>query len=52
MNAPDPATLNGPKYYHAYSNQTVISTNAVLSGTANYSEDVPAIKPERNLIKF
>jgi hypothetical protein len=34
-------------------NQTVISTNAVLSsGTANYSEDVPAIKPERNLIKF
>jgi hypothetical protein len=53
MNAPDPATLNGPKYYHAYSNQTVISTNAVLSsGVANYSEDVPAIKPERNLIKF
>jgi hypothetical protein len=45
--------LNGPRYYHAYSNQTVIPTDAVLSsGVVNYSSDVPAIKPARNLIKF
>ncbi|AUP81273.1 LamG-like jellyroll fold domain-containing protein [Flavivirga eckloniae] len=53
MNAPDPATANGPRYYHAFSNQSVIPTNAVLSaGAVNYSDDVPAIKPERKLIKF
>jgi hypothetical protein len=50
---PDPATANGPRYYHAHSNQTVIPDDAVLSsGTAIYSSDVPAIKPERNLIGF
>jgi len=53
MNQPDPATANGPRYYHAFSNQSVISSNAVLSsGAVNYSNDVPAIKPERKLIKF
>ncbi|MFT4804477.1 MAG: hypothetical protein ACI9YE_001681 [Psychroserpens sp.] len=53
MNTPDEQTGNGPRYYHAYSNQTVIPTDAVLSsGAVNYSDDVPAIKPERNLIKF
>lgn len=53
MNKPDPSTGNGPGYYHAYSNQTVISSNAVLStGNASFSNDVPAIKPERALIKF
>ncbi|PKH66898.1 laminin G [Flavobacterium sp. ALD4] len=53
MNEPDPSNGNGPSYYHAYSNQAVISSNAVLNnGTVNYSDDVPAIKPERNLIKF
>ncbi|WP_298545987.1 LamG-like jellyroll fold domain-containing protein [uncultured Aquimarina sp.] len=53
MNAPDPETGNGPRYYHAYNNQTIIPSNAVLSeGTVNYSDDVPAIKPERELIKF
>jgi hypothetical protein len=53
MNKPDPATANGPRYYHAHSNQTVIPDDAVLSsGTAIYSSDVPAIKPERNLIGF
>jgi hypothetical protein len=35
MNAPDPATLNGPNIIMHIANQTVISTNAVLSsGTA------------------
>jgi hypothetical protein len=53
MNKPDPATAKGPRYYHADSNQTVIPDDAVLSsGTAIYSSDVPAIKPERNLIGF
>ncbi len=53
MNVPDPATANGPRYYHAFSNQSVIPSNAVLSsGVVNYSDDVPAIKPERKLIKF
>ncbi len=53
MNAPDPVTANGPRYYHAFSNQSVIPSNAVLSaGAVNYSDDVPAIKPERKLIKF
>ena len=53
MNTPDLATANGPRYYHAFSNQSIIPSNAVLSsGAVNYSDDVPAIKPERKLIKF
>ena len=53
FNVPEPATSNGPRYYHADVNQTVIADNAILSnGTVNYSNDVPAIKPERALIKF
>lgn len=53
MNEPDPVTGNPPRYYHAFSNLSVIPSNAVLSsGTVNYSDDVPAIKPERKLIKF
>ena len=53
MNQPDPANNNGPKYYHAYSSNTVISSNAKLNiGTVNYAEDAPPIKPERTLISF
>lgn len=53
MNVPDPVTANGPRYYHADANQTVVVNNAVLSGGAvNYSNDTPAIKPERQLVKF
>ncbi|UOY06201.1 T9SS type A sorting domain-containing protein [Muricauda sp. SCSIO 64092] len=53
MNAPDIATGNGPKYYHLYTNQSVIQSAAILNnGTANYSNDAPAIQPERELIKF
>lgn len=53
MNVPDPVTANGPRYYHADTNQTVVVNNANLSsGTVNYSNDVPAIKPERELVKF
>jgi hypothetical protein len=53
MNVPDPVTANGPRYYHADANQTVVVNNANLSsGTVNYSNDVPAIKPERELVKF
>ncbi|MFD1606057.1 LamG-like jellyroll fold domain-containing protein [Flavobacterium artemisiae] len=53
LNVPDPVTGNGPRYYHADTNQTVVVNNAVLSGgTVNYSNDVPAIKPERELVKF
>ena len=53
MNEPDPKTGNGPRYFHAYSNNTVISDIAALSaGLVNYSGDAPAIKPERELINF
>jgi hypothetical protein len=53
MNVPDPVTANGPKYYHADANQTVVVNNANLSsGNLNYSNDTPAIQPERQLIKF
>ncbi|MFB9076325.1 LamG-like jellyroll fold domain-containing protein [Flavobacterium procerum] len=53
MNVPDPVTANGPRYYHADTNQTVVVNNAVLSsGTVRYSTDAPAIKPERQLVKF
>jgi Concanavalin A-like lectin/glucanases superfamily len=53
FNEPDPATNKGPRYYHAFNNQTVIPSDAILSsGTLNYADDAPAIKPERELIKF
>lgn len=53
MNAPDPLTVNGPQYYHEDANQTVIRSDAVLSsGAVNYSNDDPAIKPERELKNF
>jgi hypothetical protein len=53
MNEPDPTTGNGPRYFHAYSNNSVISDIAALSaGVVNYSGDAPAIKPERELINF
>ncbi|WP_281233899.1 LamG-like jellyroll fold domain-containing protein [Flavobacterium gelatinilyticum] len=53
LNVPDPVTGNGPRYYHADTNQTVVVNNAVLSGgSVNYSNDAPAIQPERQLIKF
>ncbi|WP_163411213.1 T9SS type A sorting domain-containing protein [Flavobacterium ajazii] len=53
LNVPDPVTANGPRYYHADTNQTVVVNNAVLSsGTVNYSNDAPAIQPERQLVKF
>ena len=53
MNEPDPKTGNGPRYFHAYSKNSVISDIAALSGgLVNYSGDAPAIKPERELINF
>ncbi|SHG51876.1 Por secretion system C-terminal sorting domain-containing protein [Winogradskyella jejuensis] len=53
MNEPDMPTGNGPRYFHAFSNNTVISSVAVLnSGTVNYSENTPPIKPEREVISF
>ncbi|MFH6951052.1 LamG-like jellyroll fold domain-containing protein [Flavobacterium sp. FlaQc-51] len=53
LNVPDPVTTNGPRYYHADTNQTVVVNNANLSsGSLNYSNDTPAIQPERQLIKF
>lgn len=53
MNEPDPVSVSGPRYFHAFSNQSVISSVANLSsGVVNYSSDAPAIKPERTLINF
>lgn len=53
MNEPKPVTGNGPRYYHAYNNQTVISSLALLNvGEVAYSDDAPPVRPERALIKF
>ncbi|WP_114752467.1 LamG-like jellyroll fold domain-containing protein [Pleomorphovibrio marinus] len=53
MNAPDPMNNNGPRYFHAFSNNNVISTPALLShGDVNYSPDGPPIKPARNIVRF
>ncbi len=53
MNAPDPEDGNGPRYFHAAASETITASLATLnSGNATYSNDVPAIKPERDLIKF
>ena len=53
MNAPDPENGNGPRYFHADVNETIVASLAMLnSGEVNYSSDVPAIRPERDLIKF
>jgi len=53
MNAPDPENGNGPRYFHADVNETITASLALLSsGDVNYSDDVPAIKPERELLKF
>ncbi len=53
MNEPDPATGNGPTYYHAFSNGDVITSEAVLNnGVVNYNTDVPPIKPEREIVSF
>lgn len=51
MNAPDPLTEMGPRYYASSGDGTAIPYN-VSSGANEYSNDVPAIKPERSLIKF
>ena len=53
MNEPDPSTANGPRYYHTGSGDENIPDNAIFNaGAVKYSNDVPAIKPARNLIKF
>lgn len=53
MNAPDPENGSGPRYFHADTNETIAASIAVLnSGEVNYSNDVPPIKPERELFKF
>ena len=53
MNEPETATGQGPRYYHIDVNQTTNLSNSVLSsGVVNYTDDTPAIQPERTLIKF
>ncbi|WP_111706330.1 LamG-like jellyroll fold domain-containing protein [Lutibacter citreus] len=53
MNAPDPENGSGPRYFHADVNETIAASLAGMnSGEVNYSDDVPAIRPERELIKF
>lgn len=53
MNVPDPETGNGPRYFHAAANETITASIALMNiGDVNYSDDVPAIRPERELIKF
>ena len=53
MNAPENFTGNGPRYYHITNGaQTTNSLALISSGTVNYSDDTPPIKPARNLVKF
>eukprot|EP01029_Cantina_marsupialis_P023155 TRINITY_DN572_c0_g8_i1.p1 TRINITY_DN572_c0_g8~~TRINITY_DN572_c0_g8_i1.p1 ORF type:complete len:2842 (+),score=386.31 TRINITY_DN572_c0_g8_i1:11260-19785(+) len=52
MNRPEVPTSEGPLYYHAYTNRTIIPSKATVEGALNYTEDVPAIKPARELVKF
>ncbi len=53
MNQPDPISSDGPRYFHAFSNNTINTSLAVLSaGEVNYSVDGPAVKPEREVISF
>ncbi|NLR94614.1 LamG-like jellyroll fold domain-containing protein [Flammeovirga agarivorans] len=52
MNAPDPLTSDGPTYYHAFKNETVISTKALIPFTNTFSDDAPKIKPSRELESF
>ena len=53
MNVPDPENENGPTYFHADVNETIAASLAVLSGgEVNFNNDVPPIKPERELLKF
>lgn len=54
MNAPETFTGNGPRFYYANSNPTKQKETSTANsvGLVNYSDDVPAIKPARNLTKF
>lgn len=53
MNAPNTATDKGPLYYHVVSGGEMSTSYGTMNaGAVNFSNDVPAIKPERNLIKF
>lgn len=53
MNNSEIANDKGSIYFHALSDGTTISTNAVLSnGIPNYSEDSPKLQPARELLSF
>ena len=53
MNAPNPENGNGPNYYHADVNETIAASLALLNnGEVSFADDVPPIKPERELLKF
>lgn len=53
MTQPEPPTGNGPRYYHRTRNsQTTNSLAKLSSGSVNYDDDTPPIKPERKLTKF
>jgi hypothetical protein len=53
MNAPDPLNGNGPRYFYADANETIGASLSLLnSGEVSYADDVPPIKPARELIKF
>ena len=53
MNDPETGTNDGPRYYHLDANETINLTSSLLStGIVNYTDDTPAIQPERTLIKF
>jgi len=53
FNEPKPSTGNGPRYWHTSTGNDNIPNNSIFNtGDANYSDDVPAIKPARKLTKF
>ena len=53
MNPPDPLTANGPAYYHAAANETMLSSFAkVNSGAIRYSDDAPSVRGARPYLSF
>lgn len=53
MNVPDPVTGDGPKYYHAAANETVLSSDArISSGAVTYTADAPPVKQVRPYLTF
>ncbi|MFZ9982315.1 MAG: LamG-like jellyroll fold domain-containing protein, partial [Cyclobacteriaceae bacterium] len=53
LNRPVPPTSNGPAYYHVAANETVISSDALLSsGSVSFNDDAPPVRQVRPYLSF